>query len=128
LAAGRPISKEELMGPQARFRTPFPCEAAGLPRSWSPSGDPPPFLLTVRPEGVAWCVEGDQLEALLFTRARHAEREARRLAQGVAVTGRDAKVNVHDGRGRLAVAVTYFGDADASRPRPQLRLVGDAHV
>lgn len=74
-------------------------------------GDLRARLISVRPAAGGWCVQGERLEPLMFARGGHAERQARSLARGFARLGRDAQVNVHDTRGRLAGCISYFGVA-----------------
>lgn len=71
--------------------------------------------ISVRPIAAGWCVQGDRLEPLVFARGGHAERQARSLARGFARLGRDAQVNVHDARDRLAGCISYFGVAAGCR-------------
>jgi hypothetical protein len=98
----------------------------GLPLEWSPAGRELPVLFTVRPAAGGWRLQGEDLEDTLFANGAEAERQARRLALGVARVGRDAKVNVHDARDVLVGAVSYFGcealpEPELSRRRPPVR-------
>lgn len=103
---------------------PRPGEGAGLPQAWSAAGEGVVAqLFSVRPCPTGWRVQGEGLEPLVFARGGHAERQARRLAKGVARLGRDAKVNVYDARGELAGAISFYAcrsppDQDASRRYP----------
>lgn len=89
--------------------TPGPWRRSELPRAWSSAGEGTvASLITIRPLAGGWCVQGEDLEPLVFARGGHAERQARSLAKGFARLGHDARVNVYDARDRLAGCINYF--------------------
>ena len=92
--------------------------SSSLPAAWTPSGERGAArLISVRPLGGGWCVQGDDLEPALFHRGGHAEHQARALAEAFARLGRDARVAVYDRGQRLAGAIHYFGGT-APPPTP----------
>lgn len=90
-----------------------------LPRAWSGEGQGiVACLFIVRRSGAQWRLDGEGLEPTVFVRGGDAERQARRLAKGVARYGCDARVNIYDARGELAGAITYY--ACRSAPGPEV--------
>jgi hypothetical protein len=81
-----------------------------LPPACAPAGAlAPAQSISVRAVPGGWCVGGEDLEPLVFRRGRHAELQARALAEGFARLGLDARVTLYDRQGRLAGAIDYFG-------------------
>lgn len=103
--------------PAIARRGPVPSREPALPIAWSPAGEGVvASLINVRPFIGGWCVQGEDLEPLVFARGGHAERQARCLARGFARLGRDARVNVYDACDRLAGCINYFGDTSTPVP------------
>lgn len=80
----------------------------GLPSAWAGDGGGVPQLIAVRACGAGWRIDGEPLEAILFTSGAAAERAARRLALAIACTGADAKVNVYDASDALVGCIQYY--------------------
>lgn len=88
-----------------------PWRQSALPIAWSSAGEGViASLINVRPLLGGWCVQGENLEPLVFARGGHAERQARSLAKSFARLGRDARVNVYDTHNRLAGCISYYGE------------------
>ncbi len=87
----------------------WPDVAHALPAMWSPAYGVGSGAFAVRPCGPAWLVQADGVETLIFRRGSDAERQARRMARALALSGDDAAVSVYDRRDVLVGRISYYG-------------------
>lgn len=92
--------------------------SAPAPFRSQPPGAAGPMAETiaVRPLGGGWRLAAPGLEPLVFSSGGLAERQARRIARGLAACGREAQVAVYDRRDvRVATLRFRAGAAGAAR-------------
>lgn len=102
------------------LQTPMLARGSG-PSKGSPMIDAPiSAVFHIRPDGPGWCLQGEDLQPLIFGSGAAAERQGRFLAQRLAELGCDVRVNVYDLRDLLVGTIKFFafeGRSELDIPR-----------